>query len=139
MRSGLRCCLQRFNRDISTVSRAMTALERQARGGSFAHYSATKMQLCKPHPKSAQYGKQMHKHGLVASMSRRGDCFDNAVAESFFSNLKNELVHDSDFASRASARGAIFEYIEVFYNRQRSHQSLDCLSPVAFEQHHGVA
>lgn len=81
----------------------------------------------------------MRKHGVVASMSRRGDCFDNAVAESFFSNLKNELVHDGEFASRDSARGAIFDYIELFYNRQRSDQSLGYLSPVAFEQRHGVA
>ena len=88
---------------------------------------------------AGEYREQMRKHGLVASMSRRGDCYDNAVAESFFSNLKNELVHHSDFASRESARAAIFDYIELFYNRQRSHQSLSYMSPVAFEQRHGVA
>jgi transposase InsO family protein len=88
---------------------------------------------------AGEYRERMRHYGLVASMSRRGDCFDNAVAESFFSNLKNELVHDSDFTSRDHARGAIFDYIELFYNRQRSHQSLGYLSPVAFEQRYGVA
>ena len=86
---------------------------------------------------AGEYRAQMRKRGVIASMSRRGDCFDNAVAESFFSNLKNELVHHSDFASRDSARAAVFDYIEVFYNRQRSHQSLGYLSPAAFEQRHG--
>ena len=88
---------------------------------------------------AGEYRDLMGKYGLVPSMSRRGDCYDNAVAESFFSNLKNELVHQRDFRSRESARAAIFDYIEVFYNRQRGHQTLGYLSPVAFEQHHGVA
>ena len=76
---------------------------------------------------------------MIASMSGRGDCYDNAVAESFFSNLKNELVHHCDFASRDAARAAIFDYIEVFYNRQRRHQTLGYLTPVQFEQRAMVA
>ena len=60
------------------------------------------------------YRETMHKHGLVTS---KGSAYDNAVAESFFSNLKNELVHHRDFTTRAHARAAIFDYIEVFYNR----------------------
>ena len=59
------------------------------------------------------------RHGMIASMSRRGNCYDNAVAESFFSSLKNELVHHTSFKTRDEATTAIFEYIEVFYNRQR--------------------
>ena len=85
------------------------------------------------------YRERMRAHGLVPSMSRRGNCYDNAVAESFFSNLKNELVHHCDFASREAARAAIFDYIEVFYNRQRRHQTLGYLSPVQFEQQKRVA
>jgi len=80
------------------------------------------------------YREQLRASGIVSSMSRRGDCLDNAVAESFFSNLKNELVHHCDFASRDAARTAIFDYIEVFYNRQRRHQSLNYLTPAQFER-----
>jgi putative transposase len=85
------------------------------------------------------YQARMRAHGLVASMSARGDCYDNAVAESFFSNLKNELVHHCDFASREAARAAIFDYIEIFYNRQRRHQTLGNVSPMQFEQQRFVA
>ena len=66
-------------------------------------------------------------------MSRKGNCYDNAVAESFFSTLKNELVHDQDFWSREEAQAAVFEFIEVFYNRQRLHQTLGYMSPVQYE------
>jgi putative transposase len=79
------------------------------------------------------YRERMRVHGIVPSMSARGDCYDNAVAESFFSNLKNELVHHCDFVSREAARAAIFDYIEVFYNRQRRHQTLGYISPMQFE------
>lgn len=85
------------------------------------------------------YRQRMRAHGLVPSMSARGNCYDNAVAESFFSTLKNELVHHCDFASREAARAAIFDYIEVFYNRQRKHQTLGYLSPAKFEQQKMVA
>jgi len=73
------------------------------------------------------------KHGIVQSMSRKGDCWDNAVAESFFSNLKNELTYWHKFKDRDEARKAIFDYIEVFYNRQRLHQTLGYQTPVEFE------
>jgi len=84
------------------------------------------------------YREQLLTHGLQPSMRRRGNCYDNAVAESFFSTLKNELVHHRDFHTRDEARSAIFEFIEVFYNRQRRHQTLGYLSPVQFEQQAGV-
>jgi transposase InsO family protein len=67
-------------------------------------------------------------------MSRRGDCWDNAVAESFFATLKVELVHDALWPTRAAARTALFDYIEVFYNRQRLHSTLGYVSPVEFEE-----
>lgn len=71
---------------------------------------------------------------LVPSMSRRGNCYDNAVAESFFSNLKKERIKKRIYASREEARTEIFEYIEVFYNRKRRHSHLNQLSPMQFEQ-----
>ncbi len=72
--------------------------------------------------------------GIVASMSRRGDCWDNAVAESFFSTFKLELVYETAWLTRAEARPAIFEYLEMFYNGQRLHSSLGYVSPIAFER-----
>ena len=72
-------------------------------------------------------------HGIERSMSRTGNCYDNAVAESFFATLKRELVGGEVFASRDQARRAIFEWIEVFYNRQRRHSSLGYVSPEQFE------
>ena len=87
---------------------------------------------------SAAYLDVLKRHGIKPSMSRRGNCYDNAVAESFFSSLKNELVHHCSFKTRDEARTAIFEYIEIFYNRQRRHQTLDYLSPVDYERKPGV-
>ena len=72
-------------------------------------------------------------HDIIASMSRKGNCYDNAVAESFFSNLKNELVFHCDYHDRDEARAAIFKYIEVFYNRKRLHETLDYVSPAQYE------
>ena len=85
------------------------------------------------------YRQQLSEHGIESSMSRKGDCFDNACAESFISTLKNELVHHVQFKTREEARTAIFEYIEVFYNRQRLHQTLGYLSPAEFERRADVA
>ena len=75
---------------------------------------------------------------LVSSMSRKGNCYDNAVMGSFFSTLKNELIHDRDYHPRDEARVEVFEFIEVFYNRQRLHQSLDYVSPEQFETRNAV-
>lgn len=85
------------------------------------------------------YRETMHTHGVRPSMSAKGNAYDNAVAESFFSNLKNELVHHCDFHSHDAAKAAIFDYIEVFYNRQRRHQTLGYVSPVQFERMNGVS
>jgi len=70
---------------------------------------------------------------LIASMSRRGNCYDNATMESFWATLKLELVYRRRFENRAQARSQIFDYIEMFYNRQRAHSALDYHSPVDFE------
>jgi transposase InsO family protein len=82
----------------------------------------------------AHYQRLLARHGITCSMSRRGDCWDNAPMESFFASLKKELVHDADFATRAEARAALFEYIEVFSNGQRRHSSLGYVSPAEYEQ-----
>ena len=84
---------------------------------------------------SGDYRRALKAHGMVCSMSRRGNCWDNAVAESFFATLKVELgVHDTPWLTRAHAQGDVFEYIEAFYNGQRRHSTLAYLSPLAFER-----
>jgi putative transposase len=83
--------------------------------------------------RTAAYRALIEAAGLRQSMSGRKSAYDNAMAESFFSNLKNEMIHHNDFATREQAKAAIFDYIELFYNRQRMHQSLGYRSPVQFE------
>jgi transposase InsO family protein len=82
---------------------------------------------------SNDYQTALDELGVVCSMSRKGNCWDNAVAESFFATLKTELVYQRRFATREEAREAIFEFIEVFYNRQRRHSSLGYVSPIEYE------
>jgi len=82
---------------------------------------------------SAAYRQVLAQHSLLASMSRKGNCYDNAFIESFWSSLKYELVYHHRFATLAEARIALFDYIETFYNRTRLHSSLDYLSPINFE------
>ena len=82
---------------------------------------------------SVLYQKTLRRHGLVPSMSRKGHCTDNAHMESFWATLKTELLAGPPFATRREAQLAIFEYIEVFYNRRRLHSALGYQSPVDFE------
>jgi transposase InsO family protein len=82
---------------------------------------------------SDDYRNKLIVSGLVPSMSRKGDCYDNAVAESFFSTLKNELVFGQRFISRDHARSEVFKFIEIFYNRQRLHQALNYVTPETIE------
>jgi transposase InsO family protein len=88
---------------------------------------------------SVRYRDLLKQHKITASMSRVGNCHDNAVAESFFANLKNELTYHRDFATRQEARTAIFDYIELFYNRKRPHQALNYQTPVEHETMRTVA
>lgn len=83
---------------------------------------------------SDDFSRWCNEHHLVPSMSRRGNCYDNAVAESFFSSLKKERVKRKIYGSRAEARADLFDYIEVFYNRKRRHSHLNQMSPMTFEQ-----
>jgi putative transposase len=82
---------------------------------------------------AADYQAMLKTHNIRCSMSRKGNCWDNAVAESFFHTLKTELVHHEDYRTRDAARASIFEYIEVFYNRQRRHSHLDQQAPLTYE------
>jgi transposase InsO family protein len=78
---------------------------------------------------SEHYPRLLARHGITCSMSRRGDCWENAPMESFFASLKQELVQGAAFATRAEAQAAVVEYIEVFNNTQRRHSSLGYVSP----------
>jgi len=82
---------------------------------------------------SLAFGQQARAAGIAQSMGSRGDCYDNAVAESFFATLKKELIHGRSWPSKAELRTEVFEYIEVFYNRRRRHSTLGFLSPAQFE------
>ena len=88
---------------------------------------------------SGEYRSRLAEVGAQASMSRRGGCYDNAAVESFFGTLKTELTHRRRYATRAEARAEIFEYVEVFYNRERRHSALGYLSPAEYEAQHAAA
>jgi len=88
---------------------------------------------------SGAYRAELAAHGMQASMSRKGNCYDNAVAESFFSTLEFELVMTADWPTRDAARTAVFEYLEAWYNPKRRHSTLGYLSPAAYEEQLQVA
>ena len=82
---------------------------------------------------SEHYQRLLAQHGIVCSMSRAGNCYDNAPMESFFASLKKELVHHENYPTIEAAKASLFEYIEVFYNRIRRHSSLGYVAPAEFE------
>ncbi len=83
---------------------------------------------------SLAFGQQARAAGIAQSMGSRGDCFDNAVAETFFATLKKELIHRRSWPERAELRTEVFDFIETFYNRRRRHSALGYLSPAQFEK-----
>jgi transposase InsO family protein len=105
------------------------ALRQRRPTGPLLHHSDRGVQYA-----AAEYRRLLAAHGLEMSMSRTGECYDNAVVESFFGTLKQELVHQERYVTRAAARRSLFEYIEVFYNRQRLHSTLGYRSPTQFEE-----
>jgi len=119
---------ERIDRRLALDALRMALAQRRPQPG-LIHHSDRGSQYA-----SGDYQQHLAKHGLRGSMSRRGDCWDNAVAESFFASLKLELVYQVQWRTRAEVRTAIFEYIELFYNRRRRHSSLAYLSPVEFER-----
>jgi putative transposase len=104
------------------------ALEHRQPTGPLLHHSDRGVQYA-----CDEYQALLARHGIECSMSRRGNCYDNAVVESFFGTLKTELIHHHTYATRNQARLALFEYLEVFYNRKRRHSALDYRSPAEYE------
>lgn len=115
--------------DRTLVVRAMTmALTQRRPPPGLLHHSDRGSQYA-----STDYQHLLRHNGMILSMSRSGDCWDNAVAESFFATLKTELVVDADWHTRREAKTALVEFIEVWYNRQRRHQTLGYRTPVQYE------
>lgn len=104
------------------------ALKRRRPGPGLLHHSDRGVQYA-----CDAYQDLLAGNGITCSMSRRGNCYDNAVMESFFGTLKRELIHHERYVTCERAKASIFEYIEVFYNRKRKHSSLGYLSPAQFE------
>ena len=104
------------------------ALKRRRPGKGLLHHSDRGVQYA-----CGEYRDLLRSQGIECSMSRIGDCYDNAVVESFFKTLKAELVYHAHYQTREHARRSIFEYVEVFYNRKRLHSSLGYQSPEQFE------
>ncbi len=136
----LAAILDRYSRKIvgwAMSERIDTALVLQALGMALRHRTAAAGLLFHSDRgvqyAATDYRAALAQAGLIASMSRQGNCYDNAFIESFWSTLKLELVYRRDFASRRQACAQIFDYIETFYNRQRAHSALGSLSPVDFE------
>jgi len=115
------------DRHLAVTALTMAVRRRRPRPGLVHHTDQG------PQYASQAYRRLLEQQGLTPSMSRKGHCGDNALVESFFSTLKNELVHDCDYRTREEAQAEVFEFIEIFYNRQRLHQSLGYRSPVTFE------
>lgn len=110
-----------------TIKALEMALKRRCPGSGLLHHSDQGCTYA-----SEDYQDVLDAHGIVCSMSRRGNCYDNAVMESFFSTVKNELA--DQFASNGDAKMELFDYIEVFYNQRRRHSTVGRISPAAFER-----
>ena len=113
---------------VLVVNALQSALGQRHRAPGLLHHSDRGSQYA-----SGEFQAVLSQQGIVCSMSHRGNCCDNAPVESFFGTLKQELVHRQRFATREAARREVFEYIEVWYNRQRRHSSLGYVSPAEFE------
>ena len=118
----------RMTKDLISAS-LLRALAAKRPPEGLIHHSDRGSQYC-----SHEYSKLLEHHGIKASMSRKGNCYDNAPMESFWGTLKNELVYNRRFKTREEAKREITEYIEVFYNRQRRQKRLGYLSPVVYEK-----
>jgi transposase InsO family protein len=116
----------RLNQELTLAALRMALLHRGAKGG--LHHSDRGVQYA-----SFTYQRMLKEAGFAASMSRVGDCWDNAVVESFFATLTKELLVDGIFKTRGQASGKLFAFIEIWYNRRRRHSSLGYRSPVEFE------
>jgi transposase InsO family protein len=111
-----------------TLAALQMALATRRRGPMLVHHSDRGSQYA-----CAEYRRLLAVHGLIPSMSRTGDCWDNAVVESFLGTLKRELVEGADWATRGEAEAAVGAYLDAWYNRQRRHSALGYVSPVVYE------
>lgn len=117
----------RLDRSL-TLAALDRALRRRRPAPGLLHHSDRGVQYC-----CNDYRNRLVQHGILVSMSRRGNCWDNAVAESFFATLEWELVQDVNWATRNQASHDLFEYIEIWYNRKRLHSSPDYLTPAEYD------
>lgn len=117
---------ERMTKDLVIDALRMAWFRRRPQPG-LTHHSDRGSQYC-----SHDFQKQLAEYGMLSSMSRKGNCWDNAPSESFFNSLKNERVHGVRYETRDAARADVFEYIEAFYNRARRHTSLGGVSPVTY-------
>jgi len=114
--------------DLALAALRMALADRRPVPGLLHHSDRGSQYAC------GEYRALLAAHGLEASMSKKGDCWDNAVAESFFATLETEVIMEADWPTREAARQAIFAYIETWYNRERRHSSLGYRSPVQYER-----
>src|SRR6266540_1253041 len=114
--------------DLALAALRMALADRRPAPGLLHHSDRGSQYAC------GEYRALLAAHGLAASMSKQGDCWDNAVAESFFATLETEVIMEGDWLTRDAARQAIFAYIETWYNRERRHSSLGYRSPVEYER-----
>lgn len=121
--------MDRLRDERLAVTALQMALTRRRPSPGLLHHSDRGSQYT-----SSSYQALLAQHGIAVSMSRKGDCYDNALMESFFGTLKAECVERQSFQTQAEAHACLFEYLEVFYNRQRVHSALGYRSPIAFEQ-----
>ena len=122
METGL--CMEALRMAVATRDGANDVLHHTDRGSQYA---------------SADYRAALASAGFIQSMSRKGNCWDNAVAESFFGTLEQELVRGNVFADMEAATKAVADYIHCFYNQERRHSTLGQIGPVAFENQHQAA
>jgi putative transposase len=116
-------------RATPTRDALIMALQQRRPAAGLLHHSDRGVQYA-----SADYRRLLEHHGLQCSMSRSGNCYDNAFIESFFKTLKVELIYQEHYSTHEQARQSLFQYIEIFYNRQRLHSALDYQSPCTYEQ-----
>lgn len=110
------------------IDALQTALGRRNPGKDLLHHTDRGSQYA-----SADYQKILKEHGMICSMSRKGNCYDNAVMESFFARLKSEWINHHRYHSRSEATRSLFYYLEIFYNRKRRHSSIDYVTPQEYE------
>jgi transposase InsO family protein len=122
------CMSDKLSQDLASAA-LREAVGRQSPSEGMIHHSDRGRQYA-----SYAYQELLREYGMTPSMSRSGNCYDNAYVESFFGTLKTELVHGERYRSRLEARLSVFEYVEVFYNRQRSHSALGYRSPEQYEK-----